>query len=94
MNIRLTLIALLFTATAIPTALFAADIQQVQKLHKAHCFQCHGNEVYNPKKTKLSDQMALLKRVTGCSRAAGADWTAAEIKAVADYLNQTYYQFP
>lgn len=64
-----------------------------QTLHQQFCTSCHGVDQYSPAKRKINDLGALNRRIKGCSRAAGAEWSASELQAVVNFVNQTYYQF-
>ena len=76
---------------AAPVAL--ADADKGKNLHDEHCTKCHGNEVYTRKDRFISDRAALDKQVKRCQLNVGAQWFDEDARAVADYLDQSFYHF-
>jgi len=65
-----------------------------RELHDRHCVSCHGTEVYGADKRRVRTRADLAERVAFCAEnAAAVQWSEAQIEAVTDYLNQTFYGF-
>jgi mono/diheme cytochrome c family protein len=76
-----------------------ADPDKGKALADKSCVACHDAQFGDPtriytrpeRRVKSPDQ--LLKQVTTCSKAAGTNWSKAEIANVAAYLNRAFYKF-
>jgi hypothetical protein len=62
-------------------------------LHEKNCLRCHGSEVYTRPNHRVTSRSALEAQVRTCDQSIGLQWFDDEIKAVADYLDHTYYHF-
>jgi mono/diheme cytochrome c family protein len=63
------------------------------QLHDANCVSCHKSEVYTRADRKVHTSAELDAQVMRCESALELMWFEAQRKAVADYLNSTYYHF-
>jgi hypothetical protein len=85
----LALILILFGAAPVAVA----DADKGKKLHDAHCTKCHGNEVYTRKDRFVDSRAALDKQVNRCKLNLGVQWFDEDASSVADYLDQSFYNF-
>ncbi|GMQ88938.1 MAG: hypothetical protein BMS9Abin09_0380 [Gammaproteobacteria bacterium] len=70
-----------------------ADADKGKKLHDKYCTKCHGSEVYTRKDRFIDSRAALEKQVKRCQLNVGAQWFDEDAGDVADYLDQSFYQF-
>ncbi|GMQ83753.1 MAG: hypothetical protein BMS9Abin06_0493 [Gammaproteobacteria bacterium] len=70
-----------------------ADADKGKKLHDKYCTKCHGSEVYTRKDRFINNRAALNKQVKRCQLNVGAQWFDKDAGNVADYLDQSFYQF-
>lgn len=64
-----------------------------QLLYQNHCTVCHESNVHIRNKRKARTLTDITMWVSKWSEHRDLRWTTDEIKAVRDYLNQTYYKF-
>lgn len=70
-----------------------ADVDRGEALYRNHCTACHDS-VAHIRARRSVDTLAELHRETQrWSRELGLAWTRAEVDAVVDYLDRTYYRF-
>ena len=77
-------------ATLLPATASAAD---GAGLHQGHCVSCHGTEVYTRDDRRVTTRPGLTKQVQRCELALGLGWFEEDVDAVAEFLNQRFYQF-
>ena len=77
-----------------------ADVSAGKALHDKNCIACHasrfddnGAAIYTREDRRVNDLAALHTQVNRCKANLGLRWFDDEVKAVADYLNATYYKF-
>ena len=70
-----------------------ADAQRGQQLHDEHCMKCHDTGVYTRENRRITNQETLLKQVRRCELNLGLRWFDKDINDVAEYLNQSFYNF-
>jgi mono/diheme cytochrome c family protein len=70
-----------------------ADPAAGKALHEAHCFQCHGTQVYTRADRRVRDLSQLRNQVQRCEQMLGLKWFETDIENVTAYLNQNYYKF-
>ena len=63
-------------------------------LYSTHCIGCHNTQPHWREKKIARDLPGLRAQVVRWQRTAGQNWDAAEIDAVAGYLNRAFYKFP
>lgn len=72
----------------------AEDVASGKALHQQACTGCHGTEVYTRPDRKIDSLAGLERQVQRCANnAAKVDWTASQMDAVVNYLNDTFYGF-
>ncbi len=71
----------------------SAEIDNGAALHEKHCTQCHASVLYTRTDRRVKSLSALHEQVRMCSRTQELSWSAAEMNAVAAYLNAEYYRF-
>lgn len=69
------------------------DAHPGKALHDSNCISCHDSAIYTRKDRKVSDFPMLLAQVKRCDANLRSRLPDEEIKQVADYLNQAYYQY-
>lgn len=74
------------------TLSYAAELAAGKALTEAHCYQCHGNEVYTRADRKVHTLEGLQRQVQRCELALGLKWFDEEIANVSAYLNQEFYK--
>lgn len=92
--VRITRRALLAAGIFCNTA--SADITAIppgQSLYENHCTDCHESVVHVRNERKARDYPEVRDWVVRWAGAQELDWTGAEVDAVANYLNQNYYNF-
>ncbi|MGM0592970.1 MAG: c-type cytochrome [Pseudomonadota bacterium] len=87
-------------ATTLLCAPALADVELGRSLHQENCISCHasrfdnnGAAIYTRADRRVNDRKALHAQVNRCKNNLGLSWFDDEVKAVADYLNATYYKF-
>ncbi len=83
------LVGLLLAAAAA-----AAEPSRGQLLYDTHCIACHSTQLHWREKRVVQDWPGLLAEVGAWQARAQLRWSAADIEAVAAYLNQTQYRLP
>ena len=63
-------------------------------LYETHCSACHTAQVHWRERSLVSDWQSLTHQVWRWQSNANLDWSAADIDAVARYLNRVYYKLP
>jgi mono/diheme cytochrome c family protein len=95
----LRILSLFFTILFLSLPAFCADaasdaaLAEGKALLEKSCSSCHNDELFKKEMRKVSSMEKLEEMVGKCSKAANADWTEAQKKAVAQYLNANYYKF-
>ena len=64
-----------------------------QLLYQNHCMVCHESNVHIRDRKKAGSLADITMWVSKWSDYRKLDWSTDEIRAVRDYLNQTYYHF-
>lgn len=64
-----------------------------EKVHKAHCYKCHTDQVYTRENRFVRSLDALSKQVKRCKENTGAPWYEEDTGAVVQFLNNKYYKF-
>ncbi|RMD69557.1 MAG: cytochrome c [Gammaproteobacteria bacterium] len=80
----------------LPLLLFLAPAQGADRgktLHDQHCTSCHSSDAYTRKNHRVRSLEALKDQVGRCHLVLDLKWSQADIDAVVDYLNRTYYHF-
>ena len=80
-------------ALATAPNLASADVHAGKELTDAHCYQCHGAEVYTRPDRKVQSMSGLQKQVQMCNQALGTTLFDEQVNDVASYLNQEFYKF-
>ncbi|MEC9341494.1 MAG: hypothetical protein VX663_08435 [Pseudomonadota bacterium] len=75
------------------TSAETAAIPPGQSLYENHCTGCHESVVHVRSERKARDYQEIRDWVVRWAGAQELDWTGAEVDAVANYLNQSYYGF-
>jgi len=86
---KLLLISFLFS----PILLLAEHEEAKELFEDAACMECHNNEDFTPKKTKVSNFKKLSKAVDACRYSNEVEWFDDESHEVSKYLNHMYYHF-
>ena len=63
-------------------------------LYSTFCVACHTTQMHWRDKKIARDLPGLREQVRRWQRNAGQNWDAADIEAVVNHLNRTYYKFP
>lgn len=71
----------------------AAEVPRGQMLYENHCRQCHGSVAHTRSDRKVRSLEGLERMVWRWQEVLELEWTAAEVAAVVDYLNQRFYHF-
>lgn len=71
----------------------AQAIPRGQLLYQNHCMVCHESNVHIRDRKKASNLADITMWVSKWSGYRKLDWSSEDIRAVRDYLNQTYYHF-
>ncbi|UHD16185.1 c-type cytochrome [Thiocapsa bogorovii] len=74
------------TAQAQPT-------ENAKELYEDNCLSCHGSEIFTREGRMVTSLDGLERQVQRCETALGLRWFDEDIKDVATYLNQNYYNF-
>lgn len=92
---------LLFGALASPLPAFAdppraapVDVDRGRALYNAACDACHSQNIHWRAQHIVDSWESLLAQVKRWQANAGQRWEATDIRNVAAYLNQRFYQFP
>ena len=71
-----------------------------QDLYQTQCIECHGKmtggdgSLLYKRDDRIAVSMhALEDRVKHCAKGANANWNSAQIKAVTEFLNNSFYQY-
>lgn len=67
------------------------DLHPGKALHDANCISCHDATKYQSVARRLSDFPALLTQVRRCNANLNPRLSDGELKQVADYLQQAFY---
>jgi hypothetical protein len=83
---------------SVPALLFAllppVSAVGIEDRYRRDCFACHDEAAYTRAERRIDSHPALVKRVRGCTRAVGGDWSEAEITALVELLEARFYRFP
>ena len=71
-----------------------ADPRRGELLYDTACLACHTTQPHWRDKRIVQSWPALLAEVSRWQRVAGQNWSDAEIRDVADYLNRRFYKLP
>jgi mono/diheme cytochrome c family protein len=63
-------------------------------LYSTHCIACHTSKMHWRDNRQATDWNSLETQVRRWQATAMLQWNDADIRAVAGYLNQSYYRFP
>lgn len=63
-------------------------------LYQTHCIACHNEKVHWREERLARDWGSLNYQVQRWQRNSGLSWEEQDVRAVARYLNQLYYEFP
>ena len=76
----------------------SANPARGKDLHDANCMSCHAsltggspNTIYTRPDRRVNSIEGLKGQVARCNSTVGVSWDNAEINAVVDYLNKTFY---
>ena len=69
----------------------AADEARGKLLYENHCMVCHESTVHVREDRKVEDRAGIMRMVVRFSDHLGLDWSAEEMRDVADYLAAEYY---
>ena len=91
-----------FTATSVSAQsagaasrlLSAADLSNGRALYQSACDTCHSQNIHWRDKRLATSWEKLVHEVTRWQRNAGRNWDDSEIRNVAAYLNERFYQLP
>jgi len=72
----------------------AADVANGRALYQSACDACHSQNIHWRDKRLAKSWDLLVHEVTRWQRNAGRRWDANEIRDVAAYLNERFYQLP
>lgn len=93
-----TLVLCIALAMAAPAG--AVDPANGKKLHDTNCVSCHAammngdaGKIYMRENRRVKSRQALTEMVDFCKRRLDLIWFDEEVNNVAEYLNNTYYQF-
>lgn len=70
-----------------------SDVHRGMLLYKNHCGQCHTPEIHQRQNSKIKKREDILKWVIKFQNHLQLGWDMHDADQVADYLNDTYYQF-
>ncbi|MEW6765862.1 MAG: cytochrome c [Pseudomonadota bacterium] len=92
------LLPVAFAASTLFSVPVLADIARGQKLHAEMCAGCHkaphNAEFYTSRVgKKYPTKESLTTMVQSCVTYFDIPWFEEEVRAVADYLNHTYYKY-
>ncbi len=62
-------------------------------LYENNCTSCHGTDVFTREDRGIKNLEGLKTRVKQCNNAVENKLTDDELKAVANYLNKSFYKF-
>lgn len=71
----------------------AADESRGKALYENHCVSCHDDTVHKREKHKAASYADIEKYVARWEKELKLTWTAEDRRAVAQYVNDTYYKF-
>ena len=74
--------------------LSAADLANGRALYQSACDMCHSQNIHWREKRLARSWELLVKEVTRWQSNAGRHWESSEIRDVAAYLNERFYQLP
>ena len=75
-------------ATSVPVS---ADEARGRLLYENHCTACHESTVHVREDRKVEDRAGIMRMVVRFSDHLGLDWSAEEMRDVADHLAAEYY---
>jgi mono/diheme cytochrome c family protein len=76
------------------TQMAPIDANRGRLLYENACVACHTTQAHWRDKSIVTDWHGLLGQVSRWQAIARQDWTEAEIRDVAAYLNQRFYRLP
>ena len=87
-----------FTVIAIATLnislpALAADDANGKKLYHQGCTKCHDTSIHTRPNTIIFSKKALVNRIKFCDTMAGNHFNDAQVKDIAEYLNNSFYKF-
>lgn len=68
-----------------------ADETRGKLLYENHCMECHQSTVHVREQRKVEDRAGIMRMVVRFSDHLELDWSAAEMRDVADHLAAEYY---
>jgi mono/diheme cytochrome c family protein len=74
--------------------LTSADLSRGRALYGSACDSCHSQNIHWRDKRLAKSWELLVNEVTRWQRNAGRRWEYSEIRDVAAYLNERFYQLP
>lgn len=91
-TIRCALAGALLVSAAPASSADVPDAARGRLLYENHCVVCHTAKVHRRNPPLAIDRAELRRIVADWSREAKAQWGAAEIEDVVQYLETTYYR--
>ena len=82
------------SASAANRLLSAADLSNGRALYQSACDTCHSQNIHWRDKRLATSWEKLVNEVTRWQRNAGRNWDDSDIRNVAAYLNERFYQLP
>ena len=70
----------------------SAEFSRGQALYENHCMACHEAWAHTREGRRVHSMSDLRQRVAAWSVHSGLDWSEEEIRDVADYLGEQFYQ--
>lgn len=86
--------AILIIAASTAQAQDATPRARGELLYSTFCVACHTTQMHWRDKKIARDLPGLREQVRRWQTNAGQNWEAADIEAVVNHLNRTYYKFP
>lgn len=74
---------------AVPS--LAEEFSRGQALYENHCQSCHADWAHTRSQREVASPEELHRRVAAWSIHAGLNWSAEEVRDVADYLERSFY---
>ena len=71
----------------------AAEAVDGKKLYDQHCMGCHDTRIHTRPNRIVHVYSDLANRVKFCDAQVQSNFTAAQLTAVTDYLNDSFYKF-
>jgi hypothetical protein len=72
----------------------ADDAERGRLLYETHCIACHSTQMHWRDNRRVSDWASLLAQVQLWQAREQLAWTEADVRSVAQHLNQRIYRLP